>query len=218
MPECSKIVRRQLEDACFSGDLSVVKRLVQQGVDVNIVLNDRGETPLFVAAGKGHSALFTYLIKQGATIHTLGLLHEACWGGNVGIVRFLIENGHAVNARDASGDTPLLSACRVGVRLGQMAFPGYNFAVIKLLVENGADVNMATQQDLTTPLHLLCSSSRSDAARYLIDHGAEVNAMDDKGNTALRYACRERNKPLIEYLLKKGAHASDAADCDDNQK
>jgi ankyrin repeat protein len=94
-----------------------------------------------------------------------------------------------------------------------------NLEVIKALVEAGADPNIPTQQG-TTPL-ILASGAGTDVqrarapeeratavqtARYLIEHGADVNAAGQFGWTALHSASYQGLNDVIEYLVSKGAN------------
>jgi ankyrin repeat protein len=93
-----------------------------------------------------------------------------------------------------------------------------NLEVIKALVEAGADPNIPTEQG-TTPL-ILASGAGTDVqraraleeratavqtARYLIEHGADVNAAGQFGWTALHAASYQGLNDVVEYLVSKGA-------------
>jgi ankyrin repeat protein len=93
-----------------------------------------------------------------------------------------------------------------------------NLEAIKLLVEAGANPNIPTEQG-TTPL-ILASGAGTDVqraraleeratavqtARYLVDHGADVNAAGQFGWTALHAASYQGLNDVIEYLVSKGA-------------
>ncbi|AXV79796.1 ankyrin repeat domain-containing protein [Ralstonia solanacearum] len=45
----------------------------------------------------------------------------------------------------------------------------------------------------------------ADMVRALIEHGAELNAQDTKGNTALHLAARMGNGAVLRSLLRRGA-------------
>ncbi|MFX3632784.1 MAG: ankyrin repeat domain-containing protein [Candidatus Pristimantibacillus sp.] len=72
-----------LRSAAWNGDLSLVKRLVELGANLNYNVPDQvhsyGATPLAVAAGRNHVEVVEYLIKLGADITTPDLLGERAY-------------------------------------------------------------------------------------------------------------------------------------------
>jgi len=105
------------------------------------------------------------------------------------------------------GATPIALAAEVN-----------NLDAIKLLVAAGGDPNIPTTKG-TTPLILASGAATDvqrarsieersmaiDTARYLIDHGADVNAAGQFGWTALHSASYQGITDLIEFLVSKGA-------------
>lgn len=92
-----------LHVAARKGDRKEVKRLLDEGMDVNMPAlgpKSQGETPLHLAAQGGHLKVMDELLERGANIdaRTKGAcgwtpLHSAAKQRNKGAVRFLIENG-----------------------------------------------------------------------------------------------------------------------------
>jgi ankyrin repeat protein len=76
--------------------------------------------------------------------------------------------------------------------------------VAKLLLENGAPADARMLQKLT-PLHLAVIEGQVDTAKLLVAKGADVNAKDEDGETALTKATAAQHKQLIEILTKLGA-------------
>ena len=56
------------------------------------------------------------------------------------------------------------------------------------------------------PLLLAAREGRVNAVRYLLDQGAEVNARDNAGNTALAEATYYAQIPVMKELIARGAN------------
>ena len=71
--------------------------------------------------------------------------------------------------------------------------------VINLLLERGADPNIA-EQDGYTPLIIAKSKGQYPAMTLLLERGADVNKADNKGRTLLHWASLTGN---IKWIKKK---------------
>jgi len=102
-----------------------------------------------------------------------------------------------VNNQDCDGNTVLMSATSHN-----------KLPVVKYLIAHGADVNAKWSKtkccDMggTTALMLARSTS---CASLLIDAGANVNASDESGSTALMHASEIGNRTLVKLLISKSA-------------
>ncbi len=74
---------------------------------------------------------------------------------------------------------------------------------MRLLQMAGARVN--TQGSCCAPLLLAAGEGRLDAVRYLLDQGADVNARDERGRSALTEATFYGNTSVIKELVLRGA-------------
>ena len=113
--------------------------LADPRVDV-LAANDKGETPLMLAAIKGRLDWAKKLAARGAKINQPGWtpLHYACSGTDGGVAAWLLSQGADVNARSPNGTTPLMMASRYGAS-----------ETVPVLLKAGADVALKNEQDLT---------------------------------------------------------------------
>ncbi|MDY0745654.1 ankyrin repeat domain-containing protein [Paucibacter sp. R3-3] len=113
--------------------------LADPRVDV-VSANDKGETPLMLAAIKGRLDWAKKLVARGAKINQPGWtpLHYACTGPDGGVAAWLLTQGADVNARSPNGTTPLMMASRYGASEN-----------VAILLKAGADVSLKNEQDLT---------------------------------------------------------------------
>jgi ankyrin repeat protein len=77
--------------------------------------------------------------------------------------------------------------------------------VVMKYVEEGADVNFKDAQYQITPLMEAISCKQLEAARVLLDHGADVNARNVEGNTPLYIAAHDSLPEFFNVLVEKGA-------------
>jgi hypothetical protein len=102
-----------LNDAAKEGNLDEVKRLIEEGANIEVRDSSRA-TPLYNALDQGNKDVVEFLILKGANVNvncTEGYtpLHRATrlFGGDKELVNLLIANGANVNAVDDFGYTPL---------------------------------------------------------------------------------------------------------------
>ena len=85
-----------------------------------------------------------------------------------------------------------------------------NVRSMRLLQMAGARIN--TQGSCCAPLLLAAGEGRLDAVRYLLDQGADVNARDERGRSALTEAAFYGNAPVIKELILRGADINVVSD------
>jgi ankyrin repeat protein len=103
-----------------------------------------------------------------------------------------------------------------------LAIEQRKYEAAKALIDAGAKVNVPVGDQRLTPLMItaaetappegaifLPSSTRPiDIAKLLLQRGANVNAKDKTGMTALMVAASHNNAPMVGFLLESGADAS----------
>ena len=98
--------------------------------------------------------------------------------------------------RDTKGETVLHAAAVAG-----------RVEVAELLMElGGADfMNIRSANFEDTPLHFACMEENGEVAKLLVKYGADVNAVNSNGKSALHYACRF-SFDLVKFLIEHGAN------------
>ena len=134
----------------------------------------------------GHSnSLFTYAVARD----------------KIDIVKLLLESGADVNYQNIEGVTALMVAVSEGL---------YDRA--ELLINAGADVNLKTSYWSRYPgsTALIAAAIVGSGTKFielLIANGADINAQDDKGMTAIMYAVTKKHLLILtEFLIEKGAN------------
>ena len=122
-------------------------------------------------------------------------LHLAAHYGHAGIVELLLHNNAPVDLRSTNAMTNTAL---------HAALAGQRAAVVKLLVEAGADVN-AKQHGGWTPLHSAAANGDRAVIDLLLASGA-TPVPNDAGTTAAALA-RERGHPDIADYLDRRAQA-----------
>ena len=102
--------------------------------------NESGETPLMMAALKGHADWVPRLVERGAKVDRSGWtpLHYAATGPQPSIVAWLLDKGATVDSRSPNGTTPLMMAARYGSEDS-----------VKLLLARKADPKLRNEKNLT---------------------------------------------------------------------
>jgi hypothetical protein len=103
----------------------------------------------------------------------------------------------------------------VGDTALHLAAAGYRLEIVRLLLAAGANSNAATNHRRSTPLHYAADGYINGPAwdakrqvstlRCLLAAGADINAQDKNGATAVHRAVRTRCATAVQFLLKAGA-------------
>jgi ankyrin repeat protein len=164
------IAESPVADAAARGDREAVKTLLKNAADVNAAQGD-GMTALHWAAMNGDAEMARMLIVAGANVKattrlgTYTPLYLASQQGHGAIIHALITAGGNVNAGTANGTSPLMVAAASGA-----------IDAVRVLIDNGANVNAQDGVRLQTPLMYAAASNRPAVIALLASKGADVKA------------------------------------------
>lgn len=143
------------------------------------------------AALDGDLVTVQRIVERGATPDTAdqegnSLLMLAARNGHANLVTYLVSRKASVNARNRFGDTALMAAALKG-----------HIEVAKVLVGNGAEVNSQGW----APLHYAAFENRAEMIKYLLQRGADKNAVAPNEFTPLMLAVRNGHEDAARALL-----------------
>jgi uncharacterized protein len=206
-----------LHSAAWLGETGVIRALLDAGADVRARTNS-GETALILALRHGPDVI-RMLLDAGADVDArdsrglTALLHavgnhefraqESEREESLAVIVALLEAGANPDAQDANGGTPLTN----------VAWTGAADDVVPALLSAGADANTWTRGRVSSALMLAARAGNVQSVRALVAHGAEVDASDGRGWTALMDAVlHDGDSDVVLALLDAGADPNAVVD------
>ena len=171
--------------------------------DVDVSLASKTTSPLALAIKENNTTKALELIKlsdnpTGWQNHYGYPLNMASGNCNQKIVKELLKKGAYINSYDYYNSTPLIASVKEKC-----------FDVVKILIENGASINLRDALfDFThlftgfTPLEYASINGDYKIVKYLIDHGSNIN---DLHIIPLVLALRNKNWKVAKLLIQHGA-------------
>jgi ankyrin repeat protein/cell wall assembly regulator SMI1 len=188
--------------AVSTGDRKKIEKYMNDGIDINS--EHEGQTALLITARQGDSGLTRFLLSQGAKINAKTregncAAQYAAWFGQLDTLKLLIERGADLDLEE-KGRSLLHYAAYAG-----------DAAMLDFLLEQGMDVNRYSS--LGTPL--ICAAGKNikgaeniRALCFLLEAGADINAADNNGETALMKAAAAGHNEIVKELIARGANIS----------
>lgn len=166
---------RALHYSTNLGDIRTLKSLLDAGAYVDALSGD-GEAALHCLAGLGY---------QG---------HDGAWSHFHACLECLLTAGADINVTDMSGHTPLFYALS----------HERSEAVIKALLDAGADIEHRTTDSELTPLLNCCVYDYVQATQTLLAAGANMRARSPADEGALHLACLNGAEHALARLIDAG--------------
>lgn len=170
--------------AALNGHLDTCQYLVSVGGDIN-AKDAFGKNALHYAAWMGRMDLVLWLISKGFDVNNRESfnsetpLHKAATSGHTSTCKLLIEHGADIYTKDKHGDIPFVHA----------AFEGHE-ETCKFFIEN--TIIKTDKKALNDAMLAAAVNCNGDTVEYLLDCGADPNARNAYGGTALHRGCRTR--------------------------
>jgi ankyrin repeat protein len=213
-----------LTNAATEGRTAVAEMLVAKGANINTKdANDL--SPIAIAAMEGHTGFVKFLRERGANESPENIF-EAAALGRLDTVKQFLDNGSDVNATTGIGNSALEIAARSGQSaiteflISKGAIIGSNedgwtalswaaeknrVETLELLFSKAAPINDRGSLMGSTALCSACSGGATDAAKFLLSRGADVNHKCNRDFTPLHKACSSGSLEIVNMLLERGA-------------
>ncbi len=185
-----------LHYACAMGSTEVVAWLVNHGANVNFVAND-GSTPLDCVT-RGYSA---------NDIRTILNRHNATTGA---VLRLSQSGSVPVMVEDRSDLQPMIDRM-AALRCREATSALYQRRLLTLLpmIRDGAPVDLTLPETKgNTALHYSCGIGSWSITKWLVEHGANVNAVTNKGMRPLDCVGSDNAQRIRALLISRGAMRS----------
>ncbi|XP_061449947.1 ankyrin repeat domain-containing protein 27 [Rhineura floridana] len=169
--------------------------------------DDRGFTPLHIAAVCGQASLIDLLVSKGAVVNATDYygstpLHLACQKGYQNVTLLLLHYKTSAEVQDNNGNTALHLACTYGHEDCVKALVYYDVHSCKLDIGN---------EKGDTPLHVAARWGYQGIIEVLLQNGANPNIQNRMKETSVQCALNSTILSLMElnYLaFERGQSAS----------
>jgi hypothetical protein len=150
-------------------------------------------------------------------------VHEAARLGRAVMLKMLLKNGAQVDPVDPEGHTPLelailngrIQTAEVLIKAGATFDPSRLMTeiaranvtdrdVVRFLKHKGGDIDNVDEQG-NTPLLIAARDGNHRLIHHLVEYGADVNARNQAGETALELVRRQGLPGVEKFLVRNGA-------------
>ncbi|XP_049559815.1 ankyrin repeat domain-containing protein 27 isoform X9 [Orcinus orca] len=189
-------VQKMCHPLCFCDDCEklVSGRLNDPSIVTPFSRDDRGHTPLHVAALCGQASLIDSLVSKGAVVnatdyHGSTPLHLACQKGCQSVTLLLLHYKASTEVQDNNGNTPLHLACTYGHEDCVKALVYYDVQSCRLDIGN---------EKGDTPLHIAARWGYQSIIETLLQNGASTEIQNRLKETPLKCALNSKILSMME--------------------
>jgi ankyrin repeat protein len=186
---------KDMAKAIQNGELEALQKAMDARPELANVRDENGVSLLLQAAyhRKWEVADLVLSYKE-----TLDIFEAAAFNHSERIKQLVEDEPHSMGAWSPDGFTALHLAAFFG-----------RLDAVETLVANGAEVSVPSRNPMAvTPLGSAAAGSHHEIVEVLLTHGAEVDAQQTGGYTALHTAAHSGDQDLVKKLLSHGADRS----------
>ncbi|MCP5062773.1 MAG: hypothetical protein GY936_09940 [Ignavibacteriae bacterium] len=219
-----------LTHAVMTKDLNIVKLFIDKGADPNLQNNTSSQsTPLMMATNDETIEIARHLIRSGADINLQDkngdpAIHWSAYSGEIDLTKLLLDKGAKTNLKSIHAD---------GVM--QVALKEWQDSIVTLLIEYDKGIIIVNQKNKplidavrkndiqsvekylnkknsntideagTSLLIIASKNGYINIVKLLLQNGANINAMNLAGHTALNKAVWLKKNRIAKYLIEQGA-------------
>jgi cytohesin len=202
-----------LHSAAQAGHLDAVRLLLEKGANPNAREDGDNTYPLHWAAASGHVEIVRALLDAGGDVHGTGDAHAMTV---IGWASFHHAPGdHPAELSPQARDTLALLVERGARHHIFSAICAGDCDLIRQVVAadpKALDRRMSRFEHGLTPLHFAINRKRYDIVDVLIEQGADLEAADGRGETALEAAMMHGDREAMRRLQAAGAKPPEAID------
>jgi len=205
-PATQAIARTFLAGAILSSDCSLVKALLNTGINPDSYVGYSRQRPLKIAIARQSMEMIQLLLERGANVNLQSVrphgqadtpMKAAVETSRLDLVQLLLQSGARVNDLEPGRKT---SALQIAAASGELR-------LVQLLLDAGADVHAPPCPYWgKTALQEAASAGNIEVVQLLLSRGADVNApKEEHCHTALESAARSGDVDVTQLLLFHGA-------------
>ena len=188
------------------GYLDIVKKLIENRANYNLK-NSEGTCCLTIAVTEGHLNILKFFFKKYVTVYSKDILNTTDLDGNTllnlackydyyEIAEFFVKKKCKLDIKSkgySGGYAPL-----------HWAVKNNNFQIVRLLIENKANINLTTNNS-ESPIYLASKYGYKTIFRYLINKGSDC--IEYENNFILTNEIKHDRDDNVKLLLSKGYSA-----------
>lgn len=194
---------QELFDAIKSDDTFGLTSMLNANPQLADAVNDNGVSAAMFALYYGRKESAHVVVRAGAKVDAF---LAAALGDTVRLDKALAADPGVIAKQSADGWTPLHLAAYFGQK-----------AAAQLLLSKGASsLARSTNSMNNHPIHAAAAGRSRDLVALLLEHGADVNATQHGGWTALHAAAQCGDVEMVKVLLANGADRNIRADNNQN--